>query len=45
LKKGLYPEEKEFYFRDIPEGESGGDLVKNNNKNNSAIFMQNILSQ
>ena len=38
IEEGLYPEPKELYFRDIPEGESGGDLVKNNNKNNSQFF-------
>ncbi len=38
IEKKLYPEEKPFYFRDIPEGESGGDLVKNNKKNNSQFF-------
>lgn len=38
IEEKLYPEEKPFYFRDIPEGESGGDLVKNNNKNNSQFF-------
>ena len=38
IEEKLYPEEKPFYFRDIPEGESDGDLVKNNNKNNSQFF-------
>jgi|APGre2960657444_1045066.scaffolds.fasta_scaffold109414_2 hypothetical protein len=40
IEEGLYPEEKPFYFRDIPEGEEGGDLVKNNNKNKSQFFAQ-----
>ena len=37
IEEGLYPEEKPFYFRDIPIGEKGGDLVLNN-KNKSEFF-------
>ena len=37
IEEGLYPEPKELYFRDIPIGEKGGDLVLNN-KNKSEFF-------
>jgi hypothetical protein len=37
IEKGLYPEPKELYFRDIPSGEQGGDLVLNQ-KNKSEFL-------
>ena len=37
IEKGLYPEPKELYFKDIPSGEEGGDLVLNQ-KNKSEFL-------